>query len=562
MIQDKLAIEQVILSADSEALLLKISPLYAEITAEEIIALLKAPSLPPFKINLEGINKAVDAFAMLMSNGPDSKTVFEPILIAEKLDAQLNIVISEDKMDAYASITAAYGGKSITLDMVKSQCMVLGLKFGIVTKNVLGLLNASKNTKPGETLKIAIAHGVPAVNGKNASFVKMVNTESHRKPAPKLLKNGKVDMHDLGQSITVKAGTVLMKKIPRQIGTPGKTVTAETIAQIEGKDADFVIHKNVQIDPLNALQLIASTYGIPIEQDEFIKVDDVMLLEQVSNKTGNIIYDGTVVISGDIQDHMKVKASGDITVMGVIESADVSCGGDLTVEMPIIGHLNKDDGTYSCDIVCGGNLTGTIAQYANLNVTKNISLSSQLIHCRTECEGMINVHNESFSQGSIIGGSTASSLGVTAVSVGTAGNTRTEIYLTGNVKQLEKDKSKRIKEIQTLDKMINQFKQAEIKAEAITDDQKRKTQKTNLALEKQSYRTQSDIAQAQLKSIKAKLTEAYENLYLIATKTLFSETIVHSAGQEWCSNSELGPSKVSITNHILGVSVFQGMENN
>ncbi|WP_417698162.1 DUF342 domain-containing protein [Psychromonas sp.] len=562
MAQGKLSIEHVVLSNDSESLLLKISHLYAEISAEDIIALLKTPSLPSFKLNLDGINKAVDAFAILLESGVDSQPVVEPIMVAEKQDAQLNILISDDKMDAFATITSAYGGQNISLDMVKAKCTELGLKYGLATKNVLGLLNASKNAKPGETLKIAIAHGVPPINGKDAAFIKAVDTESHRKPAPKLLPNGKVDMHDLGQSITVKAGTVLMKKIPMQTGTPGKTVTAEVIPQIEGKDAQFVVHKNVCIDPNNPLQLIATSYGIPIDQDDFIKVDDVMLLEHVNNKTGNIIYDGTVVISGDIHDHMKVNASGDITVMGVIESAHVTCGGDLTVEMPIIGHLNKDDGTYSCDIICGGNLTGTIAQYANLTIAKNITLSSQLIHCLTECQGTIDVHNETFSQGAIIGGITSSNHGITSVSVGTSGNTRTEIHLTGNVKQLEKDKTKRIKEIQTLDKMINQFKQAETKADAIADVKLRKQKKSHLAQEKQLYRNQSDLAQTKLKAIKAKLIKGYENLYLIATKTLFSETIVHSAGQEWCSNTELGPSKVSMNNHVLGVTVFNGFENN
>ncbi|WP_418135175.1 hypothetical protein [Psychromonas sp. GE-S-Ul-11] len=43
MAQGKLSIEHVVLSNDSESLLLKISHLYAEISAEDIIALLKTP---------------------------------------------------------------------------------------------------------------------------------------------------------------------------------------------------------------------------------------------------------------------------------------------------------------------------------------------------------------------------------------------------------------------------------------------------------------------------------------------------------------------------------------
>jgi len=562
MVQDKLSIEQIVLSNDSESLLLKISPFYAEVTAEDIIVLLNTPSLPKFKVNIDGINKAVDAFKMLAEGQLDSTLMVDPITIAEKQDAILNIDISDDKMEACATITNAYGGKEITLDMIKSECQRLGLRIGLVPKNVLGLLNACKNAKPGETLKIAVAHGIPPIHGKNATFVKMVNTETHRKPKPKLLANGKVDMRDLGQSITVKAGTVLMKKIPKESGSSGKTVTAEIIEHVEGKDAEFVIHKNVQVDPKNPLNLIASSFGIPIEQDGFIRIDDVMLVEKVSNKTGHIEYDGTVVISGDIHDHMIVKASGDITVMGVIESAKIICGGDLTVEMPIIGHLNKEDDTYTCEVTCDGNLTGTIAQYANLTIGKDLTLSSQLIHCRTLCIGNIHVHNDTYTQGAIIGGITTSHKGITSVSIGTSGNTKTEFHLKGDIEKLKKDKSKLIKEIQTLDKMINQFKAAETKADSIADIELRRQKRLNLAKEKQICRAHSDLAQARLTNIKSKLLTAYESLFLIATKTLYSETKVCSAGQEWNSDCELGASKVSIENHILDVAELKELVHN
>ncbi|WP_413693320.1 DUF342 domain-containing protein [Psychromonas sp. KJ10-2] len=562
MVQDKLSMQHILLSDDSNVLLLKVSHLDTDITVEEILTLLKSPSLPQFKINIDGINQAIDAFNMLADGQLDSKVLIDPIVIAEKQDAQLNITISEDKMDACASITTAYGGQSITFDIIKAKCQELGLKYGLVPKNVLGLLNACKHAKSGETLKITIAHGLAPIHGVDASFVKLVNTETHRKPAPKLLANGKVDMRDLGQSITVKAGTVLMKKIPKQTGTPGKTVTAELIPQIEGKDSEFVIHKNVQIDPKDPLQLIAKNYGIPIEQDGFIKVDDVMLLEQVSNKSGHVEYDGTVVISGDIHDNMKVKASGDITVMGVIESAQVICGGDLTVEMPIIGHLNKEDDTYTCEIICDGNLIGTIAQYANLTIGKDLTLSSQLIHCRTECLGKIEVHNSSYTQGAIIGGVTSCHKGITSVSIGTSGNTKTEFHLQGDIEKLKKEKSKHIKEIQTLDKMINKFKLAETKADAITNIEIRREKRLALAKEKQICRAHSDLAQARLKNIKAKLKTAYESLYLIAVKTIHSETQVYSAGQEWCSHCELGASKVSMQNNLLNVAELKELVHN
>ena len=557
MTQASLPIQQIVLSSDSSQLLLKITPVYAEISADDIIDLLNTPSLPRFKLNLEGIENAVAAFAALYDETNDDVKTFAPIAVADKQDATLDIVISDNLMSACTTITTAHGGSPITLNDIKNKCDQLGLKFGLITKNIFSLLNVCKSAQPGKVFKINIANGVPAIDGVNARFEKLVSTESHRKPKPKLLENGKVDMLDLGQSITVKAGTVLMKKIPMIVGKPGKTVTAEIIEPKKSIDASFVIEKNVEIDPNNPLQLLAATYGIPIDKGNFIKIDDVLLLENVDNRSGNVIYDGTVVITADIHENMKVKASGDITVMGLIESAEVISGGDLTVEMPIIGHLSKSDEEFSCKIKCGGNLTGTIAQYASLNVAKNLTLTNQLIHCETVCNGDVAVHNNALSQGNIIGGTTTSHKGVKAVTVGTSSSTKTIINLISSAKELELAKNKCIKEIQLFDKMIGQFKKAENKADTIQDIAIRKKTKKQLFIEKQQYRDQSDRVQAKLAAIKITLEQSYQNTYLTATNKLYSDTIVNLDGKIWSSTQEFGASTVSIVNNQLQITPYQ-----
>ena len=557
MSQASLPVQQIVLSPDSTQLLLKITPIYAEINASDIIYLLKTPSLPQFKLNLEGINHAVDALASLYDKDNTEEIAVKQIVIADKQDATLEIIISDDCMDACAVITTAYGGKSITLNDIKGKCDHLGLKFGLSTKNIFGLLNISKRAEPGKVFKINIANGLAPIDGIDARFEKQVNTESHRKPKPKLLDNGKVDMHDLGQSITVKAGTVLMTKIPMVIGKLGKTVTGKIIEHKKAIDPPFIIHKNVQVSPNNPLELIATCYGIPIDKDGFIKIDDVLLLENVDNRSGHVIYDGTIVITADIHENMKVKASGDITVMGVIESANVICGGDLTVQMPIIGHHNKTDEHFSCEIKCAGNLTGTIAQYASLTVAKNISLSNQLIHCQTECKGSMVVHNKSFTKGAIIGGTTFVHKGISTLTVGTTGSTKTVINLISGAQKLEIEKNKYIKNIQLIDDMIGQFKKAENKADSIPDLAKRKLVKKNLFIEKQQYRDKSDLTQAKLLAIKSKLTQSYENTYLTASERLFSDTTVIVDDQHWSSTQEFGPSTVSMVDHLLQVSPYQ-----
>ena len=68
-----LSIEQITLSPDGLNLLLLISPNNTSLCVKEIAQLLQHPTLPKFKLNIEGINEAVELFESLIQkdNGVD-----------------------------------------------------------------------------------------------------------------------------------------------------------------------------------------------------------------------------------------------------------------------------------------------------------------------------------------------------------------------------------------------------------------------------------------------------------------------------------------------------------
>ena len=52
---------------------------------------------------------------------------------------------------------------------------------------------------------------------------------------------------------------------------------------------------------------------------------------------GNINFTGSVVIHGDVLEGYSVKAKGDITVMGIVEGARLSAGGDILLHKGMRG---------------------------------------------------------------------------------------------------------------------------------------------------------------------------------------------------------------------------------
>lgn len=557
-----LSIKQITLSLDGQHLLLTIFPCDSPVKAENIVALLQHPTLPKFKCDPQGISDAVTLFSSLEQVDDNNYVEFAPIIIATKQDGQFNITIADDKMSAYAELTTACGGDSITLSDMKEKCDDLDLKFGILPKSMLALLNTCQNSTPGKSYKMNIANGKPPVNGIDSTFKKLVKTDNHRQPKPQLLPDGRVDMLNLGKAFTVKAGALLMQKIPATIGQPGKTVTGELINQQVGRDHQFPDCKHTKMDPKNPLFLRASANGIPIDDGDFIRVDDIQILEEISVKTGNVDYDGTVIIIGDIHEGMTVKASGDITVMGLIESSKITCGGDLTVKMPILGNQRKSSTELSCVIKCEGNLTGTIAQYAQLDIGKNLIMSDQLMHCSTTCKGSVLVHNDSLRKGNIIGGLTSANGNITTVIMGTNAGNKTVIDLVGKFNELTQDKNTYTQQVQEAHTLLDRIKKEDIKTDSLLDIARRKAIKKGLAIKKEKYRSCSDQIQAKLFETKMKLTNYYSTTNLTVTGKLFSDITVNIGKRHWYSSTEIGPTVVSInSDDTIQLSAYQGAQH-
>jgi len=553
-----LSVDLINLSPDGKHLLLKIIPVGLTVGDETIVYLLQHRSLPRFKLNLERIQEAVNKFALIREIPFEEVETFESIPIADKIDATLEVVVSPDKMSAYAEITNPYGGKHIALADIKEKCDELGLKYGLLPKAMLALLSTCHKSAAGKSFRVNIAKGIPVIDGEDTLFEKCITTDNHRKPKPKMLENGKVDMHDLGQNITVNAGTLLMKKTPATEGSPGKTITGEVIQQKKGVEREFAVDKNVQISPNNPLYLIANSHGIPIDDGEFIRVDDVLVLDKIDVKSGNVDYNGSVVITGDIQEGMKVNVTGDITVMGLIESATITCGGDLTVKMPIIGHQQKEnDSEFSCIINCKGNLEGTIAQYAHLTVGKNLKMNNQLIHCFAHAGGSVMVHNDAFTRGSIVGGTTNANGSVLTTIVGTTAGNKTTINLLGEYQEFSTYKKKYTHELQQTHDALDKVKQAQDKADSILDVVQKKKTKAKLLAEKQRYRDKSDEIQTRIFDVKLKISHYFATTHLTATKSLYSDANICIAKQTWTNTKELGPTVVAMGEDKFNITPYE-----
>ena len=66
-------------------------------------------------------------------------------------------------------------------------------------------------------------------------------------------------------------------------------------------------------------------------QDGKVVVSSVYTVKDVDMSTGNIVYDGSVEITGSVAANMEVKAGGNVVINGGVESARIIAGGNIII---------------------------------------------------------------------------------------------------------------------------------------------------------------------------------------------------------------------------------------
>ncbi len=159
----------------------------------------------------------------------------------------------------------------------------------------------------------------------------------------------KTEEYDADEIPVVQIGDVLAAKImPALPGRPGISVTGEVVNPIEVKDEILKAGQGaIALD--NGQKVVALLSGRPVIRNNTISVIPLIVISSdVSRDTGNIEFDGDIIIKGNIMDNMKVTAKGKIKVLGSVFNAQVISNNDIKIFGKVIG------GT----VIAGANMTG------------------------------------------------------------------------------------------------------------------------------------------------------------------------------------------------------------
>ena len=148
----------------------------------------------------------------------------------------------------------------------------------------------------------------------------------------------------------------------------------------------------------------------------------------VSLETGNIIFLGSVVVSGNVQDNFTVKAAGNIEVKGSVQKAFLEAEGDIIVRQGISG---RDEAKIEST---GGSVYAKFVTGATIIAEKLVSVPEGIVQSRIDAGERVLCFGK---KARIVGGVTRAGDEINARSIGSDVSTKTELWVGINPKVLQ-----------------------------------------------------------------------------------------------------------------------------
>ncbi len=324
-------------------------------------------------------------------------------------DSAASVDVTDGAMKAVVVITEpGPGGADISSDFIRSFLNSNGVIHGL-SEDVLEEID----TSPRYGRPIVVAEGSRAHDGADAHIE--YNFKLEKESITLREKDGRVDFKDISHVENVVAGQLLARKIPAEAGQPGRTVTGTTIPATKGKDCELTAGKNVKLSE-DGLSAMAEINGQVLLIAGKINVEPIYTIPgDVNLHTGNILFLGTVIVKGNVEDGFSVKAAGNIEIFGSVGKCLIDAEGDIIVHQ---GIAAKTEGK----IRCGKSLYSKFIEHAHVDAGEYVVVTDGIVHSYVDANKMILCQGK---RAQIVGGRLRASEEINSKILGAVGGSET-----------------------------------------------------------------------------------------------------------------------------------------
>lgn len=258
---------------------------------------------------------------------------------------ELRIIVSSDQLQAYLRVNRIEGYRYYLVD--QSPTKLLELKWAketipapdISTDEIMAVLHNAGITYGFDMQNlrapitdydddILVAKGREPIQPQDGYIV----YEFEKEKTEPDLDSDRIDYFELTPVLSVERGDVLARRVLGVPGENGVNVYGKEITVPQPKEKPIMFGDGVYLSE-DELTAYAEHDGLPLLQNGVLKVLKVFELgKDAGLETGNIRFNGEIIIRGNVSDHVKIEAiSGGVQVYGIVEQAEIIADQDVVI---------------------------------------------------------------------------------------------------------------------------------------------------------------------------------------------------------------------------------------
>lgn len=441
-----------------------------------------------------------------------------------KIHETLVVEVSLDKMKAIARFyPPSEDGNLLDEEEIVDSLSFRRVKYGIEKEEIQNFL---KNRE--YCTDYILAKGLQPRHGTDAKIVYHFNTD--RNLQPKRNEDGSVDYKELNTISHVHAGDELATLIREDPGECGKNVYGEEIRPRTVKTLKLEYGNNITMNE-DGTKIFSDVTGHVILLNNKVFVSNVYEVPaDVDNSIGNIEYEGSVLVKGNVNSGFSIKATGDIIVEGVVEGAYLESQGQIILKRGV-------HGMHKAVINAGTNLMAKFIE--NATVTAGGYVEAEIVmNCDVSANSMIRISGR---KGLINGGTLRAGIGIEAENIGTEMGTFTRLEVgidpaqKKRYSELSKEVAIKSKELEDTKVIVNNYGAILKRGEHLPQDKLMYVQKLAISCKKQQ--AEIEPLREEMRKIHMEMM-ASEHSYVAVKKTVFQGVNIAISDMEYSVKSK------------------------
>lgn len=334
-------------------------------------------------------------------------------------ETQATMRISDDCMEAYINIPDTVQEK-LTAAAITDILKEHDITFGLINDNIKKL--ADENIRNRE---ICVARGRAPSNGTSGWYELFFKNSIENSTT--IMPDEEIDYTEVNTIDMVQAGSLLAKYHPAHIDIDGTTVTGIPVNGKHGEDLPALTGNGIRKDPdKGEYYATEDGYASYNNVTSSLNVCKVYTIRGDLSYYKSFEYDGTVHITGSVNNMAVIRATGDVIIDGFVQGAHIYAGQNVVIK----GGVNSGEHGI---IEAGGFVRGKFFENAIIKANGLVE-GNYFLNCDIHTDDRLIARSK---KSRIIGGNIVAAVGVEAVIIGNYLSNKTLVNI-GDTIDIEK----------------------------------------------------------------------------------------------------------------------------